>query len=150
MDFLPLVTLGLPIASAFNLSLALQSRGNTLYLAASTHHRSCNWRSFSGYLSARSLAWVKSESILYNSHFCLSGSKPLLLGYPPAFGSRAVLWKGVGEADAFFLVSCSSPKQGGKPIQVTALTEVFGDGQKTTGAIIEYTSSVKNGTRSRV
>ena len=70
----PAIKLGRPIASELNRSEARQSSGRTLYFAASTHHRSCIWRSFSGFASATSLAWLKSWSMLYSSQFCLSGS----------------------------------------------------------------------------
>ena len=45
----PAIKLGRPIASESNRSTPRQSSGRTLYFAASTHHRSCSSRSFSGF-----------------------------------------------------------------------------------------------------
>lgn len=42
------------------------------------------------------------------------------------------------------LVSCTSQKHTGKIQSVTALTEVFGDGQKTTAAIVEYDTNINS------
>lgn len=44
------------------------------------------------------------------------------------------------------LISCSTQKKEITIVSVTALTEVFGDGQKTTAAILEYSTPVKNET----
>ena len=45
----PAIRLGRPISSELNRSTPRQSSGRTLYFAASTHHRSCSSRSFSGF-----------------------------------------------------------------------------------------------------
>ncbi|WP_028296634.1 alpha/beta hydrolase-fold protein [Olivibacter sitiensis] len=45
---------------------------------------------------------------------------------------------------AVALASCASQKQAGKIQSITALTEVFGDGQKTTAALVEYDREIEN------
>lgn len=42
------------------------------------------------------------------------------------------------------IMACNNQKKPGRIQSVTALTEVFGDGQKTTAAIVEYTEEIKN------